>query len=276
MNGGFWASWGLFQWSYIGALSAAAGLAALGVLVVGRGRAFLTAAVGQVAALGFAVSALVGGSPVVFALILSTAGALFAEKRDRGDRSGEIVGETEVWLFLIGQALATALLAGHPQGLKAIQAALTSSLINTAAWEAITTLILAGVGIGWILVRRRVLTLFLSDPVTASAVGISVRRLGIGIAVATGLALGWSIPSFGFLFVFSAVAMPTIIARCFCRTTAGMLWLAPAVGVILCGLGLALGYVMDWPFGQAIVVTQTIATPLAWGAREFREWYIGG
>ena len=98
MNGGFWASWGLFQWSYIGALSAAAGLAALGVLVVGRGRAFLTAAVGQVAALGFAVSALVGGSPVVFALILSTAGALFAEKRDRGDRSGEIVGETEVWL----------------------------------------------------------------------------------------------------------------------------------------------------------------------------------
>lgn len=275
MNEGFWSSWGLFQWTYIGALAASAGLGALGVLVIGRGRVFLTAAIGQVGALGFAVALLIGGPPAWVAMALSMGASWMAELRGQSERMGEVRGETEVWLFLTGQVLATVLMAGHPQGLKAVQAAMTSSLTNTQSWEAVVALVLALGAVGWTASRKRVLTLFLSDPVTAAAVGISARKLGLGIALATGLALGWLIPTYGFLFVFSAVTLPAIIARNSCRTIGTLLWLAPVVGVSLCAIGLAVGYTLDWPFGQAIVVTHALAVPLSWGARAWREWYSG-
>lgn len=272
--GDYFASWELFRWSYLGAIIASSVLGLLSVYLVGRRQVFLTAAVGQMGLLGVALATLWGwGSGLSLAVAISIAAALLAHFRRKGDDDAR--AESEVWLYLVGAAGAAAVLTGSPQGLKSIQSALVSNLASAKASDALVSLGALIAAVVWLIPNRRKMALFLTDPAMAAAVGMNVTRLGTVMAAVVGLALGLSIPAYGFLFVFSSLTAPALAARNVSPTVGSVFWLAPIFAASGAAIATFWSFTADLALGQVVVLSQALILAFSWIWREIRAWYVG-
>jgi ABC-type Mn2+/Zn2+ transport system permease subunit len=263
----FLESWALFSHTYISALLIGASLSLMGVVVVARGNIFVAAALAQASVLGVALSLFFEiGQPVLFAVFCSVgASLLVSRKHQEGgvSTSEEITG----WIFLAGGSLSVLLLARMPYGLKEIQSLFSSSIIGAGSVDIIVFAVLLFVFVGFLALRMRRLTLYLSDPVMAAAVGANIILWSIAISSTLGLVTGLAIRSSGMLFTFGSMILPAQMAKIMCRNISGMFLVAPLMSIFCVLLGLVLGNYYDLPPAQTVVALMCFLLVLTWVLR---------
>ena len=257
-------SWGLFSRTYISALLIGMSLSLMGVIVVARGNVFVAAAVAQASMLGAALSLFFRiGQPVVSAVFCSVGASLLVARKHQvggGSTSEEMTG----WIFLASGSLSVLLLARMPYGLKEIQSLFSSSIIGAGSSDIVVFGVLLLLFVGFLAVRMRRLTLYLSDPVMAAAVGANIFVWSIAIATALGLATGLSIRSSGMLFTFGCLILPAQMAKIICRDIPGMFMAAPLMALVCVMFGLMFGNSYDLPPAQTVVALMSFLLLAAW------------
>ena len=263
----FLESWALFSHTYISALLIGASLSLMGVVVVARGNIFVAAALAQASVLGVALSLFFEiGQPVLSAVFCSVGSSfLVSRKHQEGgvSTSEEITG----WIFLAGGSLSVLLLARMPYGLKEIQSLFSSSIIGAGSVDIIVFAVLLFVFVGFLALRMRRLTLYLSDPVMAAAVGANIILWSIVISSTLGLVTGLAIRSSGMLFTFGSMILPAQMAKIMCRNISGMFLVAPLMSIFCVLLGLVLGNYYDLPPAQTVVALMCFLLVLTWVLR---------
>jgi ABC-type Mn2+/Zn2+ transport system permease subunit len=271
----FLAAWTLFGNAWTTGLLLAALLPILGVVLVAREQIFVAAAVSQAATLGIATATWLGATllhetaddhldsaAVPCSLLFAVAGMLFSTRS--GLRQGDS-GEARAGIvFLAGGSLSMLLLASHPHGLAEVQHLMFSSLLGASrqdVWIAAAMLLCTLLAGSLRFARWR---LWVLDPTTAQALGVPARRYALGIALASGLAIGFSIHCAGALFTFGICVLPALIARRLARTIRATFLLAPALGVTTTLLGLVAADALDLPPGQLVVALLCTGLAAVW------------
>jgi len=236
----------------------------MGVIVVARGNVFVAAAVAQASMLGVALSLFFRiGQPVVSAVFCSVGASLLVARKHQvggGSTSEEMTG----WIFLASGSLSVLLLARMPYGLKEIQSLFSSSIIGAGSSDIVVFGVLLLLFVVFLAVRMRRLTLYLSDPVMAAAVGANIFVWSIAIATALGLATGLSIRSSGMLFTFGCLILPAQMAKIICRDIPGMFMAAPLMALVCVMFGLMFGNSYDLPPAQTVVALMSFLLLAAW------------
>lgn len=267
-------SWPLFGNTYLTAWAMAALLGLTGVPVVARDQIFVGAAITQAAMLGIALAlwarylpwaadaAWLGGPAMLTGLAVGF-GIVTTLLTTRGSRTGETTEGRTGWLYLGAGSLTIVLLARSPVGLNEIDQRLASSVIG-AEWPdvALTAGLLAVVVLlaAWL---RRPLTLVITDPPMATAVGLRTARWEVGLALALGIVLGASLRTGGMLYSFGCLVLPGLVARYLCRETRTMFLAAPLAGLAAAVAGFTLGNGWDVPPAPLSVLLLAAALPLA-------------
>ena len=263
----FLESWTLFSHTYISALLIGASLSLMGVVVVARGNIFVAAALAQASVLGVALSLFFEiGQPVLSAVFCSV-GASFLVSRKHQEGGVSTSEEITGWIFLAGGSLSVLLLARMPYGLKEIQSLFSSSIIGAGSVDIIVFAVLLFVFVGFLALRMRRLTLYLSDPVMAAAVGANIILWSIAISSTLGLVTGLAIRSSGMLFTFGSMILPAQMAKIMCRNISGMFLVAPLMSIFCVLLGLVLGNYYDLPPAQTVVALMCFLLVLTWVLR---------
>ena len=264
-------SWSLFSRTYMSAMLIGVSLSLMGVVVVARGNVFVAAALSQASMLGVAISLFFKfGQPAVSAVFCSV-GASLLVARNQPQSGNSTSEELTGWIFLLGGSLSVLLLARMPYGLKEIQSLLSSSIIGAGTGDIFVFGAFLLVFFLFLLLRLRRLTLFLSDPVMAAAVGTNIFIWSTVLSASLGLATGLAIRSSGMLFTFACLVLPAQMAKHLCRDIAPMFWVAPLMAFVSVLLGLMMGHYYDLPPAQTIVALMAGITVVAWGIRWGRE-----
>ena len=268
----FLQSWSLFSDTYIGAILIGLCLSLLGVVVVARGNVFVAAALSQASLFGVAISLFFGFSqPVFSAVLFSVAAAMLLARHSTAGGDNATSEEMTGWIFLLGASLSVLLLARMPYGLKEIQSLFASSIIGVNTMDITIFGGLFLTMVAFLVMRMRRLTLYLSDPVMAAAVGVNIFLWSILIACSLGLATGLAIRSSGMLFTFGCMVLPPQMAKNLCRDMTGMFWVSPFMSLGSIIMGLMIGNYYDLPPAQTVVALMSLMLLLSWVFRWIRE-----
>jgi len=280
----FLAAWSLFHDAWLVALLLAALLPLCGVVLVLRQQLFLGAAVGQAATLGIAVGIWGGLAPVAttgaehtetFALLLAVSGgSLTAVLAMRAlSTTGSHIEARSAWIFLAGSSLSVLLSTADPHGLEEVRRLTLSSLLGVSpldVWLAAGALALT---LAAAATCRQSILLWAMDPVTARAHGAHTFGLDVAVGVWLGTCMGFALHATGLLFAFGLTVLPVLVAREVAGSLAGVLWLAPLLGLFGTAVSLVGAHLLDLPPGQLAVGTLVLLLPLAAGARRLlRAW----
>ena len=269
----FWEAWPLFADAWMSSWLAATLLGLLGVAVVAREQVFLGAAMAQAATAATALGLFLGASAISLAalhlsgpvaVIAATAVALVTGL-GRGHRESLVA-----LVFLACTAASLLLVAKLPHGLQEVQRLVASSVIGARRSDTIFLGVLLGVLSLTAMMQHRGLVTWLIDPAFAAAVGIPVRRWAILLALALGLAVGWSLQVAGMLFVLGCLVLPALTARAIVREVRTALVLAPLVAGIGAVLGSLTAHAYDLPPAQTTVALLAAATASAMTLRQLR------
>ena len=118
--------------------------------------------------------------------------------------------------------------------------------------------------VGFLVLRMRRLTLYLSDTVMAAAVGANIFLWSIAISCALGLVTGLAIRSSGMLFTFGSMILPAQMAKIICRNISGMFLVAPLIALFCVMFGLVLGNYYDLPPAQTVVALMCFFLLVTW------------
>lgn len=286
MISSFLESWQSFAPTYLAAIGLATLLGALGVPMMARDQVFLGAAAAQCATFGVALAmglsaGLFGvtigllGAPMattIAALLFATGATLLMSRREGWMR--QTPESLTGLVFLAASALTALLLINSPFALRDAQQRMLSSATSAAWPEAIGAIVAAFVALGVLITRRDAIALLMLDPATAIASGLRVRAWNLAHASALGVAVGLSVGVAGLLFTLGALVLPAMIGRGACRTTTGMLLVAPLASGLVAALGSFVSHALDLPIGSTIVGLLVIATPGALLVRSGRGFLV--
>ncbi len=258
----FISSWSLFGVAYLTAIAGAVVLSLVGVYVIARDQLFMAAAVSQSSMLGVATTLFLGkGNPALIAVLFSISAAVLINFKS--SRNGVTHQESTGWVFLVASALSILLLVKQPFGLKQVQSMAASSMIGSTIQEAIVFGVLGLACLTLVMVCKGKITLWLSDPIMAAAVGIRIGMWSLAAALLLGLTSGMMIRSTGLLYTFACLVLPALSAKYLSRNIGTMFWLAPLIAVIGVLPGLIIAHGFDFPPGQVVVITLAVLTALA-------------
>jgi ABC-type Mn2+/Zn2+ transport system permease subunit len=262
----FVASWDLLRNMYLAGWSIAALLALTGVLVVARDQIFLGAAVSQSSTFGIALAltieealaleghgrfdpelfhALLGGGFAVLAALV-TARASRAHRETHEAATG--------WVFLAAGSGTVLLVAHSIHGLEEVSRLTASTMIGAAGSDALAFAGLFAVTAATVAGFRARLSLLVTDPEMAGAVGMRVGLWETGIYVWLGLVVGSAIHVAGTVYAFGTLVLPALVAKTFCREVRSIFIAAPLVAVASAVAAFVLANHHDYPPAQLTVV----------------------
>jgi zinc transport system permease protein len=259
---GFLESWPLFADSYLLGWALSAFLPLLGILIVLRRQVFVAMAISQTSVLGLAITLALGSHALhhkgipewlcwLTVLSFSLLGSCLCLKPLRW--SSEAREMATVTLFILSSVFTFLVLTHAPLGMKEIQERLSSSLISSQDWEWMSTFALTILLISFWLRYHQAIVLISTEPETAKVMGWSVLKWEFMLSAIIGLGLGWSIHLGGWLFTFGGLILPVYMARSLSSRFIHLIWLSPALGLLLNGLAYLFAHDMDIPFSQAAV-----------------------
>jgi len=271
----FVASWDLFHDAYLAGWLIAVLLALVGVVVVARDQIFVGAAVAQASALGVALGMWAGeqvsastidpqhihGPLSLTAVAMAIAAAWLTTGGGAGRTSVEAVTG---WVFLASSSFAILLLAHSPHGLEEIHHLLSSSIIGATPIDVLTFSALVVATIAFVAWKRDPLTLFVTDPAMAAAVGMRVRSWSGLLSAWLGLAVGLSMRASGLLFTFGCLVLPALTAARLCRETRWLFVVAPLLALATAAIGFVLANYHDHPPAQMTVAVQSALLFAVW------------
>jgi zinc transport system permease protein len=269
------AAWSLFAATWVSAWILAPLLAIVGVAIVARGAIFQGVATAQAATAAIATMLVLAqsiawcGTPWAIAsasLLVSISTSVIAIH----GRSSEAMNG---WLFLTAAAATPLLLAYSPHGLADVQRLITSNLIG-ASWSDVTIFSVLLIGVCFMLIRCGPrMRLVLLDREAATEVGLNVSRWQIVIGIAIGLVIGLGLRTAGLLYIAGCLLLPVLAAIQLCRTTAAVVWCAPALALLAALSGTVLAHEGDLPLGQVIIALLALLCTGAWLVRYWRNHF---
>jgi zinc transport system permease protein len=273
--------WDLFWPSLTASALAAVLCGALGVFVVLRRVAFVSAALGQVSGLGVALGFLVGSffgvdphgetplylDPVVMALVLTGALSTVLSVTSRAQRTSP---ESAVaFSYLVAAALALVALASPRivQEAHEVNDLLFGSTVAVRQEHLVELAVVAVLVLSAGTFYFRDLVFVSFDREMARTLGLPVKRLEAGLNLAIGVSVAVATRAVGALPVFGFLVLPAGAALLASERMGALPFLSAGLAVVSALGGFYLSYVQNWPTGPLMVLCAAVTWPLAWGVQ---------
>lgn len=271
----FFASWHLFQHTYVAGWLISVLLSLLGVLVVARNQIFVGAAISQASTLGIAITLWAFGhhygehpgdhySFVVplAAVLFSVLAALITMPSGNGSR--ETPEAITGWVFLLSASFSILVVSHSPLGLEEIHRLLSSSIIGATQQDIFILGLILIVTAGFLWFGHLPLLLFALDPAMAVAVGLNLTLWSRLTAVWLGIGVGLALQVSGMLFTFGCLVLPALIAKNLCREVRTMFWLSPGLALANATMGFVLANYYDFPPAQMTIALLCLCLLVTW------------
>lgn len=279
----FFASWHLFQHTYVAGGLISLLLSLLGVLVVARNQIFVGAAISQASTLGIALTLWAFGHHSLespgehYSLAVPLASVFFSVLAalitvPSGNGSRETPEAITGWVFLLSASFSILVVSHSPLGLEEIYRLLSSSLIGAAKKDIFVFGSILIITVGFLWFRHRSLLLFALDPAMAVAVGLNLKLWSRLTAIWLGIGVGMALQVSGMLFTFGCLVLPALIAKNLGREVRTMFWLAPGIALANAIAGFVLANYYDFPPAQMTIALLCIFLFLTWVINTLRSW----
>lgn len=231
---------------------------ALGIYLVQRRLSLIGDGIGHVALTGVGVGLLLQQSPVITAVIVSTAGAIGVELvRERGRTSGDLA---LALLFYGGIAGGVVLVGLSPESSSAsLVQYLFGSLTTTSDGDLVVIAVLGVAVLLAMLLLRPALFAVCNDEEYARVSGLPVRALNLLLAVTTAVTVTIAMRTVGLLLISALMVVPVAAAQQVTRGFRATMAAAMAIGVVAAASGVVVSAEADTAPGATIVLVALVA-----------------
>ncbi|MEQ9873145.1 metal ABC transporter permease [Pectobacterium brasiliense] len=140
---------------------------------------------------------------------------------------------------------------------------LFGNVLGITQQELTQILLIAGVTLAIILLKRRDFMLYCFDPNHARVIGLPVKLLHYGLLSLLAMTIVASLQAVGVILVIAMLIAPGIIAFMVCKRFERMVLVATLVSVISCIAGTLISFYIDGATGPCIVIVQALFFTLA-------------
>ncbi|KHS76948.1 iron ABC transporter permease [Pectobacterium brasiliense] len=140
---------------------------------------------------------------------------------------------------------------------------LFGNVLGITQQELTQILLIAGVALAIILLKRRDFMLYCFDPNHARVIGLPVKLLHYGLLSLLAMTIVASLQAVGVILVIAMLIAPGIIAFMVCKRFERMVLVATLVSVISCIAGTLISFYIDGATGPCIVIVQALFFTLA-------------
>ncbi|RJL24960.1 metal ABC transporter permease [Pectobacterium polaris] len=140
---------------------------------------------------------------------------------------------------------------------------LFGNVLGITQQELTQILLIAGVTLAIILLKRRDFMLYCFDPNHARVIGLPVKLLHYGLLTLLAMTIVASLQAVGVILVIAMLIAPGIIAFMVCKRFERMVLVATLVSVISCIAGTLISFYIDGATGPCIVIVQALFFTLA-------------
>jgi len=234
---------------------------AIGVFLVPRRLSLIADSLSHVALAGVALGLLVGVSPVLGALVVTTLGAVGME---RLRAQGALKGDAALAVFLSGGFALAVVLISLARGFNAdLFAVLFGSIVTVSPTDVWLILALGAVVVATIGTFYRQLLAITLDEDLARTSGVPVAGLNLLLAILTALTTVVAMRMVGVLLVSAMIVIPALtgfgLGRSFRQATA----IAIAMALVSMTVGLIAAYYLRLAAGGAVVLTALLMFALS-------------
>lgn len=241
--------------------------ALVGSYVVLRHMSYIGHGLSHAVLAGFAVSSMIGFSPVAGAGAWGLASALLVGRLSRW-RVGMDVAIAVVTTTSFALGLALLQLSGTPA--RNADALLFGSVLGVSPTDVALVIATTAAVAAVVAVRYRALLFVAFDPEVAKVSGVRVGRVDALLMLILTVAVLASMSVLGVTLVAAAVVIPAAAARLLTRSFTRMMAISVALGASGGFVGMVASYHLDVASGPAIVLTDAAAFALAYGWSRFR------
>lgn len=228
----------------------------VGIYLVQRRLALLGDGIGHIAFAGAGLGVLLGGSPILVAVIVSVLGAVALEAVRVRMRTG---GDLALALFFYGGIAIGALLFSMQKGpTVSMQTFLFGSILTVSTSELWTIAVLGALVLVVTVGLRRVLFSVSHDEDFAKVSGIPVSVVNVLLAVMAALTVSVAMRVVGLLLVSAMLVVPVAAASQLTRSFRATLAGAVGIAVAVSAFGVLGSYPLDVATGPLIVVTALV------------------
>jgi len=213
-------------------------------------------ALSHIALVGIAIGVLLGGYPLVTALIISIAASILIEVlRERQKLFGEIV----LSIFLSASLALTALLISAAKGMNVNFLNYLFGSITTVSQEDVLTIVTMSIIVIILIFLFFKELFFVSfDEELAKANGLPVRVINILLMVVTSITITLALRIVGGLLIGALMIIPVITASQLSRSFKNNIFLSIFFSTLAVIIGLLLSYYFDLSSGGTIVICSII------------------
>ncbi|UYA60252.1 Manganese ABC transporter, inner membrane permease protein SitD [Pectobacterium sp. F1-1] len=140
---------------------------------------------------------------------------------------------------------------------------LFGNVLGITQQELTQILLIAGVTLAIMLLKRRDFMLYCFDPNHARVIGLPVKLLHYGLLSLLAMTIVASLQAVGVILVIAMLIAPGIIAFMVCKRFERMVLVATLVSVISCIAGTLISFYIDGATGPCIVIVQALFFTLA-------------
>ncbi|MDY4335248.1 metal ABC transporter permease [Pectobacterium brasiliense] len=140
---------------------------------------------------------------------------------------------------------------------------LFGNVLGITQQELTQILLIAGVTLAIILLKRRDFMLYCFDPNHARVIGLPVKLLHYGLLSLLAMTIVASLQAVGVILVIAMLIAPGIIAFMVCKRFERMVLVATLVSAISCIAGTLISFYIDGATGPCIVIVQALFFTLA-------------
>ncbi|MFP9228462.1 metal ABC transporter permease [Pectobacterium cacticida] len=140
---------------------------------------------------------------------------------------------------------------------------LFGNVLGITRQELTQILLIAGVTLAIILLKRRDFMLYCFDPNHARVIGLPVKLLHYGLLSLLAMTIVASLQAVGVILVIAMLIAPGIVAFMVCKRFELMVLVATLVSVISCVTGTLISFYIDGATGPCIVIVQALFFTLA-------------
>jgi zinc transport system permease protein len=226
---------------------------ALGIYLVQRRMSLIGDGIGHIALTGVGIGLLMGGSPVLAAVLVAAAGAVVVELiRERGRTSGDIALAIMFYGGISGGVFLVSLAADRSNA--NLMAYLFGSPLSASRDDLVVMAVLGAAVLLFSLLLRPWLFAVCHDEEYARVSGLPVRTLNLLLAVGTAVTVTVAMRAVGLLLVSALMVIPVATAQQLARGFRSTMHLAMAFGLVAAGLGCWVSGTADTAPGATIVL----------------------
>ncbi|QRV01635.1 metal ABC transporter permease [Arcanobacterium phocisimile] len=160
-------------------------------------------------------------------------------------------------VFTTMLALGLVLISVFPSQIH-LQHVIFGDLLGITQSDLLQVVILAPLAAVIVILKRRDLTLFAFDPIHASAIGLSTRRLSALLLTCLAMTVVVAMQAVGAILIVALLIIPGAIAFLMTSSFKRMLWIAPLMSALSVTIGIYSSYWYNMASGAAVVLVHGI------------------